>query len=498
MNAALQGSLLAPFAGALLVLLVPEKLKARITLVVSLVTAGLALGVVREVMRDGVVHERAGGWGAPLGIDLAADGLSAIHLLMTAVVGLLLSLYAFYYFRSYDDGRKARARSLFWPFWLMLWGSMHALFLSGDLFNLYVVLELIGLAAIGLVILTGSREVLGAGMRYLMVAMAGSMSYLLGVVLLYGMYGTLDLGSLNALAEANPLTRAACVVMTVGLLMKTAVFPLHFWLPPAHASATAPVSALLSALVVKGSFYILLRLWFGVFADVVTPAMGWLLGAMGAGAILWGSYQALRQARLKMLIAHSTVAQLGYLMFLFPIVAGAMDAGGAYQLEAAKGTVYHVLSHALAKASLFLSAGLVMTAAGSDRLRDMRGLAERLPLTIFTMALAGVSLMGLPPSGGFIAKWLIAHAVLGSGQWWWIVFVVGGGLLTAGYMFLMLRSAFLERQDGDPDLPGRVSPAMEYAALALALAGVLIGIRAAGLLDIMMIGNPFGFTGGGL
>jgi formate hydrogenlyase subunit 3/multisubunit Na+/H+ antiporter MnhD subunit len=287
------------------------------------------------------------------------------------------------------------------------------------------------------------------------------------------------------------------VLMFMGLLMKTAVFPLHFWLPPAHSSATAPVSALLSALVVKGSFYILLRLWFDVFPGVATPTFGTLLGLLGGGAIVWGSLQALRQRRLKLLIAYSTVAQLGYLMFLFPVTAGASALDGQlapWILEAGKGTITHVLSHALAKASIFLSAGLVMIAVGSDRLEDMKGLAVRMPLTVFSMALAAVSLMGLPPSGGFIAKWLITHAVLGVGQWWWAPFLVIGGLFTAGYMFMMLRNAFL-----DADHPAPLKPVprlLEICTLTLALISIGIGLRATVLLDVMNLGAPF--LGGGV
>lgn len=497
MSGLLPWAILIPLAGATLALLA-RRAAAWIGLATAAATAAVVFAAVRGLEAGGPARLAVGGWGAPLGIDLYADGLSMIFLMMTAVIGVFISVYARTYFQAYRDGAKARARDLFWPFWLMLWASLNALFLSADLFNLYVVLELVGLSAVGLVALTGTREVLGAGLRYMLIAMAGSMSYLMGVALLYAAHGTLDLYAIGAEVTGGALSQAALVLMTLGLLMKTAVFPMHFWLPPAHSSATAPVSALLSALVVKGSFYILLRLWFEVFPGVATPAFGTVLGLLGGLAILWGSVQALRQKRLKLLIAHSTVAQLGYLMFLFPVTA-AIPVGtngdlGPWVIEAGKGTICHAIAHALAKASIFLSAGLFIVAAGTDRMERMRGLAERMPLTVFSIALAGVSLMGLPPSGGFIAKWLVMHATLGVGQWWWAPFLVIGGLLTAGYMFMLLRSAFLAPEPGTELKP--VPRVLELCALSLALVSIGIGIRATDLLDLLTIGQPFALGGG--
>ncbi|PJF34113.1 MAG: oxidoreductase, partial [Candidatus Thermofonsia Clade 1 bacterium] len=137
-------------------------------------------------------------------------------------------------------------------------------FLSGDVFNLYVTLELLGFSAVALTALAGKPNVLKAAMRYLIISLSGSLMYLMGVAFLYGGFGALDIAQLNSLTRETPALAVAAALMTAGLAMKTALFPLHFWLPPAHANAAAPVSALLSALVVKGSFYILLRLWLEV------------------------------------------------------------------------------------------------------------------------------------------------------------------------------------------------------------------------------------------
>ena len=196
------------------------------------------------------------------------------------MVGIAVSVYASGYFS--DD----RQRRYFWPLWLLLWSGLNALFLSADIFNIYVTLELIGLAAVALAALPGMAASLNAAMRYLLVSLLGSLVYLLGVALLYANYQLLDLIALGETVAPGMLTWLAMGMMTVGLMLKTALFPLHFWLPPAHANAPAPVSALLSALVVKASFYLLLRLWFELFAGALTQAALQGLGFLGAGALL--------------------------------------------------------------------------------------------------------------------------------------------------------------------------------------------------------------------
>jgi multicomponent Na+:H+ antiporter subunit D len=395
-----------------------------------------------------------------------------------------------------DRGDKGHshgsARAYFWPLWLFLWASLNALLLSRDLFNLYVTLELLGLSAVALVALAGAPVALAAAMRYLLVSLLGSLAFLLGVALVYAAHGTLDLPHLKA-ATAGPVATVALGLMTAGLLLKTALFPLHFWLPPAHANAPAPVSALLSALVVKASFYLLLRLWFEVFAGAVTRAAMEFLGALGAAAVLWGSCQALRQPRLKLLVAYSTVAQLGYLFLLFPLTAAAHGGFTAWA-----GGLYFVLAHACAKTVMFLSAGNLMRAAGHDRLADLGETARAMPLSTFAFALAAASVIGLPPSGGFIAKWLMLNAALGDGQWWWALVMAAGTLLAAAYALRVLRLPFV---DAAPVAATRAVPrSLEWTALGLALVTLGLGFCGAPLLELLRVAAPVGgpvLTGGG-
>ncbi len=428
----------------------------------------LAVHLALDVAAEGARVHAVGGWGAPLGIDLLADGLAVLMLLMTALVALPVAVYARSYFRA-----KPKGSDWFWPLMGYMVAALNGLFLAADLFNLYVTLELLGLAAVGLAAATGDRAAVAAGMRYLLATLLGSGAYLLGVALLYGAHGSVSIAVLAPLVAADPGPAAALALALVaaGMALKTALFPLHFWLPPAHGGAVSPVSALLSALVIKASFYLLLRLWLDLFAPLATPAAAQILGVLGAGAILWGSFLALRQTRLKMLVAYSTVAQIGYLFLVFPLATGVSPAAAE---AAVQGGVMHAISHALAKAAMFTAAGGMVVAIGRDEIGKLGGIAGRVPLTLFTFGLAGITLMGLPPSGGFSAKWLLLMAALDSGQWWWVVVMVVGGLLAAAYVFKVLRQAFLPAEAGDQ--VHRLPRTMEWSGFALAVGGVLLGL----------------------
>ncbi len=464
-----------PLAWATLAFVLGPGRGARLALVALVAQLVLALWLAAQVSAGAPQHMAVGGWPAPLGIALAVDGLSALMLLLTQAVALPIAIYARAYFSAgSEEGRH------FWPLSGMLLAGINALFVSADLFNLYVTLELVGLSAVGLVAAGGGTRQVAAALRYLFATILGSGAYLLGVALVYGSYGTVSLETLLPLvtAEAPRLVWLAGGLMLAGLLLKTALFPLHYWLPPAHGGAPAPVSALLSALVVKASFYLILRLWLGPFAPL-GEAAGWLPALLGAGAILWGSVMAIRAARIKTLVAYSTVAQLGYLFLIFPLLAPdgvALQAGSL-----------HAFAHGLAKAAMFAAAGALIKATGQDSVAGLAGVAERMPITLFAFGLAGVTLMGLPPSSGFLAKWLLIEAALGQGYWAIAAMALAGGLLAAIYVFRVLRQAFLLAPSYAPLHP--VPRTLEWTAFALAAASVLLGLRASELMRLLAAGG---------
>ena len=472
--------ILLPLTWASLAFLLGPGRGGRLAVAGLVIQLALAVMLARQIVVDGARSYAVGGWGAPLGIDLYVDGLTSVMLLLTQVVVLPLIVYARAYFASHADGAN-----YFWPLTGYLLAAMNALFMSADIFNIYVTLELLGLAAVGLVASSGGAGPVAAAMRYLLATLLGSGAYLLGVALLYGSYGSVSLTALAPLiaADAPMAVFLAAALMLLGLMLKTALFPFHFWLPPAHGGAPAPVSALLSALVIKASFYLILRLWLDLFAPLVTTLAAQLLGLLGTAAILWGSVMALRQTRLKMLIAYSTVAQIGYLFLLFPLITH-VDSGAAE--SALQGGVMQVVAHALAKAAMFAAAGTIILSMGRDDIALLGGVSSRLPLTLFTFALAGVTLMGLPPSGGFIAKWLLISGAVSSGQWGWVVVMILGGLLSAAYVFKVLRPAFLPVEAGTKFKP--VPRMLEWPAFLLALASLMLGLRPGEVLSLLEAG----------
>jgi multicomponent Na+:H+ antiporter subunit D len=483
-------AVLAPFVGVLLGLLLGGRQVRRVvalTLLVGLATVAALLSAWLE-SASGLVY-LLGAWAPPLGIALRADGLAVAMMLAVSVVVSGIALYARADFDTPADGPEKRAPLVFWLLLMAIWGSLNLVFVSGDMFTLYVALELLTFSGVPLVCLDGKAETLRAALRYLVFALAGSLLYLLGAVLLYGGYGTLDIALLGQAVRPEPVAWAAAALMTVGLLAKTALFPLHIWLPPAHAGAPAAASALLSALVIKGSWFLVVRLWFDVMPAVITLPAAQVLAAMGAAAIVVGSLVALRQQRLKLLVAYSTIAQIGYLFLMFPL---AFDAATGMLVHGAvlTGGLLQAISHATAKAGMFMAAGLIYASLGHDRIRDLAGVARALPLTVLTFALSGLALMGVLPSGAYLAKKLLLGAADSSGQWWWTLVLQGGAMFTAGYVVLILSRA-LRRPATPLVLVKKVSRLSELAALSLALCSLLLaGVALVGPLPTELIKSP--------
>lgn len=474
-----------PVAAAVAVVLLPSRWAGRVSLMAALVLTGAVVVTIIGVVS--AADTGAGeppsitlsGWPAPLGIELVADPLAAVMLGLTAavVLGVLAAATA---------TEKVRGGPAFWPLSLTLWAALNAVYLAGDLFNAYVALELMGLSAVGLIAL-GGRDAWRPALRYLLVAVLGSLLYLLGIALLYGETATLDTSLVAQRIEPGAAPVVALGLMTAGLALKTALVPLHGWLPPAHAAAPAAVSPMLSALVIKASFVLTVRVWTMVLPGALGDATAPLavattgLGALGAIAVLWGGLCALRQRQLKRVVAYSTVAQVGYLMLFFPLVTPALLPGaGTETLDAARdgwsGVWLVVLSHGLAKAAMFLAAGNLLLWRGSPEIGDLTGAITHRQLDVAAFAVAGISLAGMPPTFGFAGKWQLLMSSLHHGQWWWAVVLVVGGLLTFGYVAKVVRATFAPPQEADAHSGNPVPRRLTVVAVALAASALVLGL----------------------
>ena len=469
-------TLFLPLFGAIAAFVLPRA-AAWVGLLAVLATGGAVGALARDVLAAGEVVTPLGGWAPPLGIALRADGLSVAMLAMAAGVGLLVSIGAL------DSLRDLRERQYFWPLWLLLLTGMNGVYLGTDIFNLYVMIEVIALAAVGLTVLSGTKQAVRAGLEYMYASILGALLFLMGVGFVYLQTGRLDFAGLIA-AEPSGAMSAALALMVVGLLLKTALFPLHFWLPAAHANATAPASALLSGLVVKAALYIFLRLT--TYMPLPDEILVTLIGMLGAGAVLWGGVQALRAERLKLLVAWSTVVQIGLIFIAFA------RAGQVGLSESWKAAALLILAHGVAKSAMFLAAGRIKDEIGHDRIADLDKSDIRPTLAQFTFALAAISIIGLPPSLGFIGKWTLMEGAMAAGYWHWVAVTMIGTLMSVAY-FSRVFAGFLRFDRMRGELAEHKGWALADAApLTLAIAAISLGLMAAPILSFIELGYPFG------
>lgn len=476
-----------PLWMAVLSLLLPPNLLRTLGRSGAVGTAVTTFPCLLWVWQAGPLYQPLGGWGAPLGIDFYLDGLACLLLLFTAFTGTCISYYAAAYFPTPSDGQRSRS-DLFWPLWFVVWGGMNSLFLTLDLFNIYVTLELISVAGTGLILIAGTPGSTRAAFQYQLQALLAGMLYLLGLGLLYNELGVVDLQLIAPLLRPSPMITTGMALMIAGLLIKAALFPMHFWLPRAHADAPAPVSAVLSGLVVTAAFVVVFRLWFAGLHRIVPILFPRFLGFLGAAGILWGGLLALRQDRLKRLLAFSTVSQVGYLFLVFSLTF--RDAPGQGLVWAA--TVYMAIAHGLAKAAAFMAAGALQKQHGSDKLSHLSGAAKRQPLAVMVLAVASINLIALPPSTGFIGKWMMLKAAFVTGQWGIVAVLLAGGFLAAAYLFRMFE-CFLAK-DSQPN--AAVVPenrALLFPAMLLALATLVPVLFIRAPEELLRIGAPVVF-----
>ena len=482
----LGGLVLLPLLASAISVLLPLRARRMLALLVVLTVAGLTAVLALQTAAGEVVELALGGYAAPVGIFLRADGLSVLFLGLSALVGGIVSVFAY--------GSHTTAES-FWPLWLGCWAGLNAVFVSGDLFNSYVGLELVGMTAVALVAL-GGREAWGGALRYLFIAVLGSLLFLVGVGLVVSAAGTLDIAqaaaALSQEPELAPALLFAVVLMTVGLGMKVALLPMHAWLIPAHSSAPSAVSPLLSALVIKAALFVVLRCWVWLAEGLEQlAALAWVLGALGAAAVVVGSIAALRQRGLKRLIAYSTVAQIGYWFLAFPLLGPGVD--DDFRQGAFGGILALALGHGVAKAGLFLAAGALKDTYGTDDITALRGAGREQPLIVMGMGLSAVGLIGLPISLGFTGKWQVATAAVGAQQWWILVVLMAGTLLSAAYLVRAIAPLLLMDSPA-PD----VGPASRtfrsvsgFAVLSLGVLTIVTGFGGVVIDAALEVGSPW-------
>ena len=398
----------------------------------------IAILLLTLVLDNGIISYDFGGWGAPYGIEYRVDLVSAfVMLIVTGINSVVLFFARVSVANEIDLGRQ----SLFYTTWLLCLTGLLGIVMTGDVFNLFVFLEISSLSSYVLIGLGQDRRALTAAYQYLVMGTIGATFILIGVGLLYTMTGTLNMADLAhqlpAVIESRTV-RTALAFLVVGTSLKLALFPLHLWLPNAYAFAPSAVTAFLAATVTKVAVYVLLRFLFTIFgvrfAFEVMP-LGIVLAALGAIAILSTSVVAVFQDNIKRMLAYSSVAQIGYMVLGISMAS----------VTGLTATMLHLFNHALMKGSLFLALGCVVYRLGSVRLGDLAGAGHRIPWTMAAFVLGGLSLIGIPLTAGFLSKWYLVLAALERGWWPVLLVVVIGSLLAIVYVWRVVEMAYLRR-----------------------------------------------------
>jgi multicomponent Na+:H+ antiporter subunit D len=417
MNTPLPLFVAVPLAVAFLLPLFSEKKRAAATLLANLTVLALLVMAVMAIGRSSAIEVyKVGRWPIPLGINLVLDGLSVLMLLTVSVVSFAAMLFSTKYMEQYTA--KPKYLSLF----LLMVVGMNGVVLSGDIFNLFVFLEIASLASYALVGFGCEHEELEASFKYMVLGTVASMFILFGVALLYGNTGSLNMAYISKAVAADAglnqgLAFALCLFI-VGFGLKAALVPFHAWLPDAHPSAPAPISAMLSGVLIKTlGIYALIRVMFNIFSISVTSA--WLLIALGVSSMVIGVFLAVGQWDFKRLLAYHSISQMGYVVLGIGIGALILAQGGDSTIAALAilGGLFHLVNHAVFKSLLFLTSGSIQMSTGTRQLKQLGGLAEKLPLTRTTCMIASASIAGVPPFNGFWSKAIIVLAAAKAGLW---------------------------------------------------------------------------------
>jgi multicomponent Na+:H+ antiporter subunit D len=409
-------------------------------------TFAMAVALLQQVLAEGPISYWMGGWEPPWGIEYRIDVLNGSVLCLVSAMAAIVMPFG--PGRSNVNLPEDRKHLFYAAFMLCLTGLL-GMAATGDAFNVFVFLEISSLATYALVAMGDDRRALTAAFRYLVIGTIGGTFYLIGVGLLYMMTGTLNMADLATLLPAVAETRTvrvALAFLVVGLSIKLALFPLHQWLPNAYAYAPSMVTAFVASTATKVSYYALLRVVFTIFGASVVFGMHHLdrvLLPMALVGIFVGSAVAVFESDVKRLLAYSSVAQVGYMVL-------GLSFGS---LTGLTGGIVHMFNHAMMKGALFLAVGAVVWRVGGSSLTDFRGLGKAMPKTMAAFVLAGLSLIGVPLTAGFVSKWYLVLAALEAGQLWVACAVLASSLMAVVYIGKVVEVAYFEeRPQGAPEV----------------------------------------------
>ncbi|MEX2364531.1 MAG: proton-conducting transporter membrane subunit, partial [Balneolaceae bacterium] len=427
----------------------------------------------------------------PIGIEFVYDGLAAFVILVINTVAFLVLIHS----RHIATAEFPHKKIAYYSVTMLLMLGFNGMVLTGDLFNLYVFLEISSLSSYALIAI-GEKRAAYSAFRYLIIGTVGGSLYLLGVGFLYTVTGTLNIIDMHEMLPqvlGNSAVITALVLMVIGIGIKAALFPLHGWLPDSYTFASSSSSALIAPIGTKVAAYVLLRVLLFLFGAEIINAdlpITEIIGVLAGIGILFGSVMAIAQSELKKMLAYSSVSQIGY------IIMGISLANPFGFI----GAVLHILNHALMKACLFLVAGNLRLKEGHSNILEFDdSYRKKYPWTMAAFTTAALSMVGLPPLAGFFSKWYLALGTIDNSNWFLLAIILISSLLNAVYFFRIIEKIYLknpakENESTGTDIPrDEVKPSMLYPMAIMALALIAVGILNVYIVSAITTMFPAGF-----
>ena len=467
-----------------------KKSCAFISIATILVQFVMSIFILRHVLTKGTIYYWLGGWRPPWGIEYVVDALNAYILVILLFLSLVCVTYSK---RSIEHELPHKIVSFYTLFQLLVTG-LCGVTVTGDIFNMYVFLEIFSLAAYALIASRGGIA-LKASFTYLVMGSIGACFVLLGIGFLYSVTGSLNMYDISCILKTgdlytNRVVQAAFTFFIVGLGIKMALFPMHTWLPDAHSFAPAEISAMLSGIIIEVSTYALIRVCFSVFTlDFITLYLPvtTLICWVAAIAMIYGSVLAIAQYNLKRMLAYSSVANMGYIM-----LGVGLCTSTSLGLTPA---LMHILNHGLMKACMFLVAGAFIYKFDLWDIEDFKGLGRKMPYTTIAFILAGLAMIGMPPGVGFVTKLYLAIACFHAGQFIFVAVIFFSTLLIVFYFWRVIEYMYIRvEEEGETakevkveEIPWSMLIPVLVLGILCFVVGVLwlVNIPAFPLMDIM-------------
>ena len=471
---------LAPFVAAICMPLVGHRdrgLCRPVAIAAVAVMLALSLVGLYAILGQGSVRYSFGGWAVPLGIEWVADPIAAMVLVAVSAIALLTLVYG----GAIEDRSLAGRTVPYYAILLLLLAGLAGASYAGDLFNIFVFLEVVALSGYALVAVPGGRALVAA-FRYLMIGTLGATLYLLGVAYFYAATGALNVADLSqcmpGLLESKAVIGGLLFIL-IGLAIKMALAPLHGWLPDAYCNAPEAAVPILAGLVTK----IALLVWARILFWVMSTAAGGrdldifsLISSLGVLAAVCGALLALNQRELKRMFAYGGIAHIGLMM----IGLGQANTTGL------TGTLYYMLNDAVMQCGLFILAGILAVRFGARTLDDLDGTSIRSPWVLGPFLIIAVGMVGFPPTGGFFGKWYILLGTLEAGAYVAAGAIILTTLLTLAYFAKVLAHLFRSREDQTGPSPVEIAPSLRLSAVAPAVAVLALGLGSDPIIQVLL------------